>query len=382
MDLGGVKILDFSQILPGPYATQLLADLGADVVKIEEPSSGDPARTMTFGENSTLFETVNRGKRSVAIDLKSETGTEIVYSLAADADAVLEGFRPGVVDRLGVDYDSLREHNEDLVYCSLTGYGQTGPYADRAGHDINYVGLSGMLDVTRADVESTPQVPGYQVADMAGGLFAAFCLLGGVLSSELGNGGGYIDVSMTDVVASFSHTLASEALGGEDPRPGETPLTGAYPWYDVYETADGKYVTLGALESTFWELFCEEVGREDLVEVHGTADAAEREALREELAALFRTRPRDEWIEDLGSEATTAPVLTPTEALAHPQIADRVVNRPEDAPPRVGFPACGTDLPGSDESLPDHGEHTDEALREVGYSEDEVERLLGDGTVV
>ncbi len=381
MHLDGVRILDLSQILPGPYATQLLADLGADVVKVEEPTSGDPARAMAFAEENTLFETVNRGKRSVAIDLKSEEGQELFYSLASEADAVLEGFRPGVVDRLGIDYETLREHNDELVYCSLTGYGQTGPYADHAGHDINYVGLAGLLDVTRADENATPQVPGYQVADMAGGLFAAFSLLGGILSRELGNGGGYIDVAMADVVASFSHTLAPEALAGEKPRPGETPLTGGFPWYDVYETADEKYVTLGALEPAFWEQFCAEIGREELVGLHGTEDAAEREALREELTELFRSRSREEWVEKLGSETTTAPVLTPSEALDHPQVADRLVRRPDEAPPRVGFPACGASLPESDESLPAHGEHTAEILREAGYSDEEIERLRESGAI-
>lgn len=382
MHLDGIRILDLSQILPGPYATQMLADLGADIVTVEPPGGGDPAREMALSGEHTLFETVNRGKRSVAIDLKAAEGQELFYALAADADAVLEGFRPGVVDRLGVDYDSLREHNEELVYCSLSGYGQTGPYADRAGHDINYVGLAGLLDVTRADEETTPQVPGYQVADLAGGAVAACSLLAGLVSRALGNGGGYVDVSMTDVVASFSHTLAPEALAGGDPRPGETPLTGACPWYDVYETADGKHVTLGALEPAFWEAFCRDIGREELVDVHGTNDPAEREALRAELAELFSSRSREEWVETLGPETATAPVLTPGEALDHPQIADRVVRRPDDAPPRVGLPACGSDLPGSDESLPALGEHTDEVLREAGYDGAEIERLRADGTVV
>ncbi len=382
MHLDGVRILDLSQILPGPYATQLLADLGADVVKVEEPTSGDPARAMAFSDEHTLFESVNRGKRSVAIDLKSEEGQELFYSLVSDADAVLEGFRPGVVDRLGIDYETLREHNEELVYCSLTGYGQTGPYADHAGHDINYVGLAGLLDVTRADEDATPQPPGYQVADMAGGLFAAFSLLGGILSKKLGNGGGYIDVSMTDVVASFSHTLAPEALEGKNPRPGETPLTGGFPWYDIYETADEKYITLGALEPGFWEQFCNEVGRDDLTDLHGTTDPAEREALRTELTELFHRYTRDQWVEKLGSETTTAPVLTPGEALEHPQLADRLVSHPDDAPPRVGFPACGSTLPKSDESIPDHGEHTDAILHGAGYSAQEIKTLREDGTVV
>ncbi|MFC7057950.1 CaiB/BaiF CoA transferase family protein [Halovenus salina] len=381
MQLDGVRILDLSGILPGPYATQLLADMGADVVKIEEPTVGDPARGLSFGEQP-LFEAVNRGKRSVGLDLKSDAGREAFYELVADADAVLEGFRPGVVDRLGVDYEHLREYNDDIVYCSLSGYGQTGPDADRVGHDINYVGFAGLLDMTREDEQSRPQLPGYQVADMAGGLMAALSLLGGVLSQKLGNGGGYVDVSMTDVVASFSQTVAGEALGSGDPRPGKTTLTGGVPWYDVYETADGRHVTLGALEATFWERFCHEVDRPALVDVHGTDDAAERAALRDELTKLFGNRPREEWVETLSEEVPVAPVLTPTEALAHPQIADRIVERPGAAPPRVGFPGCGSGLPEHDESVPAHSEHTDEVLREAGYSTDELKQLRADGTVV
>jgi len=385
MRLDGVRILDLSGLLPGPYATQLLADLGADVITVEDTESGDPARNLLAspgGDGGTLFGAVNRGKRSVAIDLKSGAGREVFYALTAQADAVLEGFRPGVVDRLGVDYDTLRTHNEAVVYCSLSGYGQTGPYADRAGHDINYVGLAGLLDMTREDTATRPQVPGYQIADFAGGLFAAFALVGGLFSRELGHGGEYVDVSMTDVVASFSGALAPEALGDGDTRPGETPLTGAYPWYDVYGTADGRYVTLGALEPRFWRQFCREVGREDLLDAHGTDDPDERAALRQELDELFRSRSRDEWVETLGDETATAPVLTPAETFEHPQVGERIVRRPSEGPPRIGFPALGSAIPqGGDESVPGHGQHTDELLSEAGFGDAEIQALRKRGAV-
>lgn len=378
MRLDGVRVLDLTRLLPGPYATQLLADAGADVVKVEDTDAGDYARHMpprTDRGVGAIFDAVNRGKRSVAVDLKTDAGREAFYRLVADADAVFEQFRPGVVKRLGVDYETVREHNDDVVYCSLTGYGQTGPYADRAGHDINYVGLAGLLDMTREDEHARPQVPGYQIGDLGGGLFAAFAIVGALLARELGNAGGqYVDVSMTDVVASFSQSVAHEALSGEAPRPGETPLTGAFPWYDVYECADGRYVTLGALEPKFWEAFCEAVGREELVDAHTTDDPAEREALREELADVFARKSRDEWADELGDETTTAPVLTPAEAFEHPQLAARgVVKRPDDAPPRVGFPARGTEIDERTEGeVPGHGEHTDEMLREAGMTDDEI----------
>ncbi|WP_331234668.1 CaiB/BaiF CoA transferase family protein [Natronorarus salvus] len=385
MRLDAIRVLDLSRLLPGPYATQLLADLGADVIKVEDTDVGDYAREMPpFSDRGVgaIFDAVNRGKRSVGLDLKSESGRAAFYDLVTGADVVLEGFRPGVVDRLGVDYESLRAHNEELVYCSLSGYGQTGPYADRVGHDVNYAGLAGLLDMTREDESKMPQLPGYQIADLAGGLVAAFSILGGLLSRELGGGGDYVDVAMTDVVASFSQSIATEALSGENPRPGETALTGAYPWYDVYETADRRYVTLGALEPSFWRAFCTEAGREDLIGVHGTTDPAEREALRADLEELFAGRTREEWVRTLGDETATAPVLTPAEALDHPQIRNRLVRRPDDVPARVGFPARGPGLPEEpNESIPERGEHTEAVLREVGYDDTTLERLREEGAI-
>ncbi|WP_254762793.1 CaiB/BaiF CoA transferase family protein [Natrinema marinum] len=387
MRLDSVRILDLSRLLPGPYATQLLADAGADVVKVEDTDAGDYAR---YSQPTTergvggLFDGVNRGKRSVGLDLKSEGGREAFYRLVAEADVVFEQFRPGVAERLEIDYETLREYNEELVYCSLSGYGGTGPYAERAGHDLNYVGVAGLLDMTREDEEMAPQIPGYQIGDLGGGLFAAFSIVGGLLSRELGNGGEYVDVAMTDVVASFSQAVAHDALTGGDPRPGETTLTGAVPWYDVYETADGRYVTFAALEPKFWQAFCEETDREDLVDLHGTDDPAELEAVREELEALFASRSRDAWLDELSDETMTGPVCTPAEAVEHPQLEARgLVERPDDAPPRVGFPAVGSNVPEShDESVPDHGEHTDDLLAEVGYDEGELAALRDAGSIL
>ncbi|WP_226005135.1 CaiB/BaiF CoA transferase family protein [Natrinema salinisoli] len=386
MQLDSVRILDLSRLLPGPYATQLLADAGADVVKVEDTDAGDYARytpPTTDRDVGALFDSVNRGKRSIALDLKSEAGTTAFYRLVEEADVVFEQFRPGVADRLEIDYETLLEYNEDLVYCSLSGYGGTGPYAERAGHDLNYVGVAGLLDMTREDESMAPQIPGYQIGDLGGGLFAAFSIIGGLLSRELGNGGEYIDVSMTDVVASFSQAVAHEALTGGDPRPGETALTGGVPWYDVYETADGRYVTLAALEPKFWTAFCEEAGREDLVDLHGTEDSAELTAVREELEALFATRSRDAWLGDLSDETMVGPVCTPAEAVDHPQLEARgLIERPDDAPPRIGFPARGSNVPEShDESVPGHGEHTDELLASVGYDEDDRAALRDAGVI-
>ena len=386
MRLDDVRVLDLTRLLPGPYATQLLADAGADVVKIEDTGAGDYARhtpPMTDRGTGGLFDQVNRGKRSVAIDLKSDAGRETFLDLAAEADVVFEQFRPGVVDRLGIDYETVREHNEGIVYCSLSGYGQTGPYADRVGHDLNYVGVAGLLDMTREDESMAPQMPGYQIGDLGGGLFSVFAIVSALLSRELGDGTGeYVDVAMTDVVASFSQAIAYEGLTGDDPRPGETALTGEYPWYDVYECADGRYITLGALEPKFWQAFCEAVDHEEWIGEHMTGDPDRRAALREALEELFRERSREEWLDTLGDATMTAPVLTPAEAYDHPQVDERVVRRPEDAPPRVGFPARGSDIRDEGEEwVPGHGEHTDSVLREAGLDEADLERLREEGAI-
>ncbi|MXV63085.1 CoA transferase [Natronorubrum sp. JWXQ-INN-674] len=390
MRLDGIRVLDLSRLLPGPYATQLLADSGAEVVKVEDTGAGDYARAMapqTSRDTGAIFEMVNRGKRSVAIDLKSEDGRAAFYRLVEDADVVLEGFRPGVVDRLEIDYETLTEYNEELVYCSLTGYGQDGPWADRAGHDLNYVALAGLLDMTRESAAAKPQPPGYQIGDMAGGLFAAFAIVGAVLSRELGNTGGeYIDVAMADVVASFSQSIAYQSLTGDpaEPRPGETALTGGVPWYDSYETADGEWVTLAALEPKFWRAFCEAVGRDDLVDEHGSQDPDVLAALETELETLFRDRTRDEWdavLEDV--DAAFAGVYTPAEMVEHRQFRAReLIERSDDRPPRIGFPARSSDPPSEHhEDVPDQGEHTRRYLADAGYDEAAIEALLETGAV-
>jgi crotonobetainyl-CoA:carnitine CoA-transferase CaiB-like acyl-CoA transferase len=387
MRLDGMRVLDLSRLLPGPYATQLLADAGADVVKVEDTETGDYARVMppyTDEGVGAVFDAINRGKRSVALDLKTDGGREAFLDLAATADVVFEQFRPGVVDRLGVDYQTVAEVNPDVVYCSLSGFGQTGPYAERVGHDLNYVGMAGLLDLTRADEDSPPQIPGYPIGDMSGGLFAAFSIVGALLSRELGaSEGEYVDVAMTDVVTSFSQAVASEAVTGSNPRPGETALTGGFPWYDVYETADGEYVTLAALEQKFWRTFCEAVDREDLVDTHMTQDPAERAALRDELVDLFAARTRSEWEATLGDvEAMVAPVYRLAETLDSDHAAARDLLDESQATPRVGFPASSTVEPAAGTGpSPNHGADTDDLLSEVGYTSAELADLREAGAI-
>lgn len=389
MRLDDVRVLDLTRLLPGPYATALLADLGADVIKVEDPDVGDYARWMppTTPEGiGGMFAALNRGKRSVALDLKEPDERAAFERLVDDADALIEGFRPGVTERLGVDYETVSDRNPEIVYCSVTGYGQAGPYRDRAGHDLNYVGLAGLLDMTRRDEDEAPRIPGYPIADMGSGMAAAFAVVSGLLARELGDGSGtYVDLSMTDVALSFSQAVTVSAALGADPRPGETELTGALPWYDVYETSDGRYVTLGALEPKFWRAFCDAVDRSDLASLHGTDDPAEREALREELASIFADRSRSAW-EDLGEpEVPVEPVLTPREALEHPQVEARGliadghrIASPVGAGPTGGAERTAADADDDAAAVPGHGEHTASVLAEAGVDPEEVDRIVGD----
>lgn len=406
MDLDGIRVLDLTQLLPGPYGTQMLADMGADVIKIEPPM-GDPARHVQSqaGWAGYVFSAVNAGKRSVTLDLKQEAGREAFYDLVADADVVFEQFRPGVAQRLGIDYETLVAYNEDIVYCSLTGYGQAGPYRDRAGHDLNYVGFAGLVDMTRDSPDEAPTPPGYPIADMTGGLMAITSILGALLSRELGGGGSHIDLSMTDAVLSYGQVelAMADADSGTDtaadsgadtaqqPRPGDTPMSGALPWYGVYETADERYVTLSALEPRFWQTFCEALGREDLVEYHMTADPDERAWLRAELAAEFAQHTRAEWEERLGAveDAMFGLVNTPAEALADPHLRERGIFAATDAGHRrVQFPArtAGVNAGEDDDrsppaETPDLGEHTESVLSAAGIAAERLEELRADNVI-
>ncbi len=376
MDLTDLKVVDLTRLLPGPYATQLLADMGADVVKVEDTGAGDMARyvdPIVEGVGG-MFASVNRGKRSISIDLKSDGGREAFLDVAEDADAVVEGFRPGVADRLGVDYDSVRERNPSVVYVSLSGYGQTGPRCDAVGHDLNYVGYAGLLDMTRDD-DDEPVIPGYPIADMSGGLMAANAVVSGVLSRELGGGDGeYLDVSMTDVVASLGQAVTPEAAAGEEPEAGETQLTGGLACYDVYRCSDGEYLTLGALEPKFWRAWCEAVDRSDLVDRHLEGSGE----LTEEVAGVFREKTAEEWMEEVDTtEVPVGRVQTPGEMLEDAR--ERGVVR-ESAVDAVGLPVVA-ELPEHSEEAPARGEHTTEVLLEVGYSESEVEELRESGDV-
>lgn len=360
----------------------LLADQGADVVKVENPAGGDYARyTEPFvGDVSVLFESLNRGKRSITLNLKSDAGRDIFLRLAEDADVILESFRPGTVDRLGIGYADVRPLNPRIVYGSLTGYGQTGPRRGRAGHDLNYIGLAGLLDRNRHAGEP-PVVPDVQIADMSGALLAAFGIMAALWDRERTGEGRYVDASMLDGTMSWLVMAAAPLLAGQPlPAVGQSFVTGGVPCYNVYETADGRYMTLAALEPKFWQAFCEVVEREDLLDSAYDSDAVG------EVRVVFRQRTQAEWTEVFGDvDACCEPVQTVAEALDDPQIEarDMLIEKEHPGAGRLRQFGASVKFSGAEADVsrraPTLGEHTGEILTALGYSAEEIAALREDG---
>lgn len=377
--LEGIRVLDLSRMLPGPYCSMMLADLGAEVIKVEEPVVGDPTRRSPpiISGKSAPFNQVNRNKKSIAIDLKNVEGREVFLKLASTADCVLEQFRPGVVDRLGINYATLAEINPRIVYCSLTGFGQDGPHRERSGHDLNYLALSGVLGLTTDD-SGRPVIPGVQVADLAGGMIAGFAILAALLARERTGRGQYVDVSMFDVMLSMLPIPAAHHFAGATiPVGGKYVLSGAYPFYNVYETGDGKFMTLGALEPKFWANFCRKVGREDLVSRQ--FDSGERrENLFTELRAIFKSKSQSDWVEFIrDADCCCEPVLSMVEAFEHVQTRAReMIRQSSGVTDQLGFSYKLSETPPRETSAaPDLGAHTEELLAAIGLTEDERKRL-------
>lgn len=385
--LQGIRVLDLSRMLPGPYCSMMLADLGAEVIKIEEPKIGDPTRRsppMIDGQ-SAPFAQVNRNKKSIAIDLKQAEGRDIFLKLASTADVVLEQFRPGVVDRLGINYAAVAGVNPRIVYCSLTGFGQDGPHRERSGHDLNYLAMSGVLGLT-TDERGKPVIPGVQVADLAGGMIAGFAILAALLARERTGRGQYVDVSMFDVMLSMLPIPAAHHFAGATiPVGGKYVLSGAYPFYNVYETGDGKFMTLGALEPKFWANFCRKVDREDLA-ARQFDSGARRDNLFEEVRAIFESRTQAEWIElMLDADCCCEPVLSMSQAFEHAQTRAREMVREAEGSniKQLGFAYKMSDTPAREAtSAPKLGEHTDELLAALGISDDERARLRQAGVIL
>src|SRR5215471_1097993 len=383
--LQGIRILDLSRMLPGPYCSMMLADLGAEVIKVEETAVGDPTRRsppMVNGK-SAPFNQVNRNKKSIAIDLKNPEGRGVFLKLASTADCVLEQFRPGVVDRLGINYTALAEINPRIVYCSLTGFGQDGPHRDRSGHDLNYLALSGVLGLT-TDERGKPAMPGIQVADLAGGMIAGFAMLAALLARERTGRGQYVDVSMFDVMLSMLPIPAAHQFAGATiPVGGKYVLSGAYPFYNVYETGDGKFMTLGALEPKFWANFCLRVGRDDLV-ARQFDSGERRENLFDEVRAIFKSKSQSDWVDLMrDADCCCEPVLSLSEAFEHAQTrARQMIRESPSITEQLGFSYKLTETPPREVSgAPTLGEHTEALLAEIGVTEEERRRLSEAGIV-
>jgi len=376
-----MRVLDLSRLLPGPYCSLILADFGFEVIKVERPKESDwvrqtPPLDPEAGE-SMLFRALNRGKKSLTLNLKADQGRDILLQLVETADVLLESFRPGVMERLGLGYEQLADVNDRLVYCSLSGYGQEGPYRDRAGHDLNYVGLSGLLDLT-GPLDGPPAILGAQVADIVGALWAAVGILMALHEREHTRKGQRVNASLFGGVLSCLPLAVASQQGGQPMKRGGSVFTGGVICYNVYRARDG-YVTIAALEPGFWAAFCGGIGREDLISQQ-YAPAVAGEPAYDELCALFETRSRQEWVESLASvDSCFEPVYTVAESLVSaPGQALGIVARGGLLPPvRLSGRAMQPAL-----QAPALGEHTSELLNEVGYTEKEITELRDSGIIV
>jgi crotonobetainyl-CoA:carnitine CoA-transferase CaiB-like acyl-CoA transferase len=373
--LSGIRVLDLSLQLPGPFCTMMMADYGADVVKIDEPSPRvrNPFAAEEPG-TGPVDRYLNRGKRSMTINLKTEEGKAIFLRLAETADVVVEGFRPGVVRRLGVDHETLSAANPRLVYCSISGYGQTGPMRDIAGHDINYISYAGVLGACGRK-EQPPTLPPVQIGDLfGGGMMALSGILMALLERQRTGKGRVIDVSMTDGSLAMLALVAPPVLAGEMvPERGNMFLTGMFPCYETYRCADGEYVSVGPLEGWFWKGFVEAVGCPDLGDLQYAA-GEEGVRVKAELSKAFAGRTRDEWVRAFeGKDVCLSPVLSISEALSHPNTLARKMVLPVESPlggtdRQLGMPIKIDGVPEVPRRAPLLGEHDDEILAGLGYT--------------
>jgi alpha-methylacyl-CoA racemase len=344
--LRGVRVLDLTRLLPGAFCTMLLADLGADVIKVEEPGGGDYMRwtpPLVDGQ-SALFDAINRNKRSIELDLKSDRGRDALLRLIETSAVLVEGNRPGVMERLGLGWSVVHERNPRLVMCSITGYGQNGPFASRAGHDLNYMAIAGALGLNGE--RGGPPVPlSVQVADIGGGAMQpAVEILAALVAAQRGAEGRWIDAAMTDSAVRWLALAFAAREQGEHVARGDQRLSGRYPCYRVYECRDGRYYSVAALEPKFWTTLCDAIGRPDLIDKQFSEDLEAQHAMED----VFRARARDEWDELLSAvDACCEPVLDLDEVSQHPQIVARRLLEKNGRAPRLG-------------------EHTAEVLREIG----------------
>ncbi|HOC91966.1 MAG TPA: CaiB/BaiF CoA-transferase family protein [bacterium] len=387
--LKGVRVLDLSRLLPGPYCTMMMADMGAEVVKVEDPQQGDYLRWIPpyIDGAGAMFLALNRNKKSVTLDLKDDRGREIFLELVKKFDVVVESFRPGVMSKLGVDYATAEKINPRIIYCSLAGYGQTGPYASFAGHDINFIGYSGALDLTGLK-NGKPVPPGVQIGDIGGALNALIGIQAALIERAASGRGQSVDVALADAAFCMLPMAVSGIEAGAPPeRRGEAHLTGGSPVYNTYETSDGKYICIGAIEPKFFNKFCALIGRPDLIPLH-FAEGEKKEILKSEMEKLFISKTRAEWMALLESQdVCVGPVNSLEEALEDPQLVSRglIVQAPLASGKtmrQVGIPfKLSRSAMEPAAPPPAIGENNAEIFSEAGVDLDEIERLKEKGVI-
>ena len=391
--LEGIKVVDLSRHAPGPYCSMILGDLGADVLKVEQPAPRQTASTgdtrpsgiivREFPASDSPFDPLNRNKRSIAINLKRRRGQDIFRRLAADADVVLEGFRPGVTQRLGIDYDRLREINPRIIYCAITGYGQDGPYRNIVGHDINYISQGGLMGLIGAE---TP--PGNFLGDLAGGgMQAAMGIMAAIIAREKTGRGQMVDISMTDgVVALCALYMAKFFEEGRQAAPEDRVSLGAAPFYAVYPAKDGRRLSFACSEPPFFVNLCKALGCEAFIPYH--YDPQKAPEIRAHFARVLLTRTRDEWFNILSQEdIAVAKVLEPDEVAEDPQLRHRRMIVELDHPDQgkvkqIGVGIKLSDTPGAIHSFsPIVGQHSAAVLEGLGYDADQIRALHDEGVI-
>ncbi len=381
--LKNIRVLDLTRLLPGPLVTLFLADLGAEVIKIEDTDQGDYLRQMSEIDSTrgSLFEALNRDKKGIRLNLKVKQGVEVFKRLSKYADIVVEGFRPGVMDRLGVGYDAISQINPSIIYCSITGYGKDGPYAKKAGHDLNYMGISGVLGVT--GTIDKPVIPGVQIGDIGGGSFTAFgSIMLALYNREKTGSGMNLDVSMIDGLLAFMSAYLPYVKDGI--KRGGMELIGSVPCYNVYKTKDDKFITIGAIEPKFWAKFVEMISRPDLLDKQ-YARGDEMKRVSEDIESVFIKKTRKEWVDFFnGQDVCIEPVNELNELLNDPQIIYRgmfgYVQTEHGKAITIRNPFY-KDKNDDFKKAPASGEHTVELLKSTGYSDKEIEQLKQKGVV-
>jgi len=376
--LAGIKIIDLSRMLPGPYCSMILADHGARVIAIEDKR---------FMADDIFLSPVNRNKDHMTLNLKTKEGQEIFFKLIRDADVLMEGFRPGVTKRLGIDYEVLKRINPGIIYCSITGYGKDGPFRDIAGHDVNYLSFAGILDII-GEKDRTPCIPGIQIADLVGGgMNAAIGILLALVARERTGKGQYIDISMTDgMVGLLPVPLHIFQKNGIVPQRSDSFLSHRYACYNVYETANGRYISIGAVENRFWQNLCNVLG----VPEYGPLqyDDNHREEILDFVRSAFKKKTLEQWIEVLrDKDVCWGKVQDLTEVLNDPLFLDRdMIGEVKDNKGKsvkvLGIPVKLSDTPGSIRTAPvGFGESTKKILEEFGYTKREIEGFMEKGVV-